>query len=286
MKKRRGFVSNSSSCSYTIFYKDGALLNSAEEIYDYVSTHKNPELYLLGKEIGEGHDYTFLNRNHIELIRRFPDQWKSNRDSVKALIGGQDLYYMKSEYSSGTGGVDISKFPHRMKFYEDNSCYYEEEDDLVDFYGLYFLDQVKGDFDLPSLPEVYPYALTYRNSFHIESEDQWNSIIQCPDSYPLVLSFGNKDYDFVRAMTLVGAVPDFEASYRDYVFIPSKEVLSSSMTELISNPLLEVFTQAFVITEASPARFYKEVFHVTPMFGAYSILSQEEAMKYCSGRES
>ena len=282
MKVRSGFVSNSSSCSYTIFYKDGALLSSAEEIYNYILSHKNPELYLLGKEIGEGHDYTFLNKNHLELIRRFPEQWKSNGDSVKALIGGQNLYYMKSEYSSGTGGVDVSKFPHQMKFYEDNSCYYDEEEDLAGFYGLYFLDQIRGDFDLPPLPEVYPYVLSFRDNFHIESEDQWRSIVQCPDSYPLVLSFGDKDYDFVRAMTMVGSVPDFEASYRDYVFVLSKDKLSNSLAKLINNPRMEVFTQACITRDPESAHYYKGVFHILPMFGAYSVLSQEEAMKYRS----
>ena len=108
MKSRTGFVSNSSSCSYIIYYNDGGYLKNAEEILEYIKNNKNCSLYILGKSLAEGRDYFFLEKKHKDLMLKFSDVWLQNGDNVQALVCNKGLYTKIPKYPRYRNYSDLS----------------------------------------------------------------------------------------------------------------------------------------------------------------------------------
>lgn len=279
MKTRNGFVSNSSSCSYTIYYKEGGLLRNAQEILDHIKKNKNTELYLLGKELGEGNDFTVLTSNMKKMIIRFEEEWLRNGDKVKALVSGNNLFYMKSEYDRGSYGADIESYPHSFEFNRDNRCF-EGESSLEDFYVFYITDDYPdGEYEVAKLSNVKPYAIIHRDKFTIENEKQWESVIECPDSYPLVITKRDRDKDFIRTLQETNGVSDYEISYMDAFFFPnneeSKEFLKGIYDKVHKKGVV-VYTDAVFCNNQQNPFMYPLVFHVEPLFGVYKLHEKEK----------
>ena len=278
MKSRTGFVSNSSSTSYLISYKEEGFLKNAQEILEYIQKNKRCQLYILGKELSEGRDFFYLSNDMKKLILRFPEQWiKVNGYKVQALV--QEMF-MKEYRSSRVsfekdhpGKNPIEVYPSFMFFEEDYSCQYGDDKELADFYSYYILGEWPDDEDL-ELPSVKPYVILSRDSFSIENKEQWDSIVDSPESYPLMIAKGYKDKDFIRAMTMVGGIPDYGISYRDFFFFIDKEENRRLLKELykkIRKRGVKVYTNAFLCTSGQSPHMYPLVFHAEPMFGSYMI---------------
>lgn len=56
MKIREGFVSNSSSTSYLIGFKERGLLKNVAEILDYLKDSDGSDVVIVGKKLSEGYD--------------------------------------------------------------------------------------------------------------------------------------------------------------------------------------------------------------------------------------
>ena len=284
MKLRTGFVSNSSSCSYIIAYNDKAYLKNAEEILEFIKNNKRAGLYILGKELGEGDDFFYLDNRLKEMILRFPERWKVNGDKVHALIVGPNNYKMVGDDFNDKSLGDFSEYDQTMKFYMDHSCSYNDgEKDLEDFYAYYIMgewpeDAIEG---VEELPRVKSYVILSRDSFVIENEEQWDSIINNPDSFPLMISKGNKDKDFIRTLTMVGAVPDYEISYRDFFYFSKKEgnkEILKSLFNRVNKKSVRIYTDAYISTSREAPWMYPLVFHAEPMFGSYMIFKDEKGI--------
>lgn len=282
MKLRTGFVSNSSSCSYIIAYNDEGYLKNAEEILEFIKNNKRADLYILGKELSEGNDFFFLDKKLKELILRFPERWKANGDKVQALVPGPNHYTMVYNDLGDKTPADFSEYAHTIEFWKDHSCeFYDDEKDLEDFYSYYIMGEWPEDVvdSVEELPKVKPYVILSRDSFIIENEEQWNSIINNPDSFPLMISKGNQDKDFVRALTMTGGVPDYEISYRDFFYFSKKEAnkeLLKPLFKKVKRKGIKVYTDAYLSTRGESPWMYPLVFHAEPMIGSYMVFKEGE----------
>ena len=282
MKSRTGFVSNSSSCSYIIYYNDGGYLKNAEEILEYIRDNKNCSLYILGKGLAEGRDYFFLEKKHKDLILKFSDAWLQNGDKVQALVCNKGLYTKIPKYPKDRHSSDLSEFKHHVEFEEDYQCSFDDEKSLEDFYSYYFLDEWVEEEDSIDLPKCKPYVLLYRDRFKVESEEQWNSIINCPNSFPLLIAKGSRDKDYVRTLSMVDSVPDYEVSYRDYFYLSKNTdrwLLEVIAKKVIKKKLVTVYTDAFISRNGESPHMYPLVFHAKPMFGAYKIYTEDKEVQ-------
>lgn len=283
MKSRTGFVSNSSSCSYIIRYKEGGLLMGAQEILSYIQSRKSCHLYILGKLVNEGRDYFYLTPKHKDLILRFPEQWLKNKNLVQALVDDDSLYLMRGETYDGRtlfSPEEEKEYPLSRKFDRDYNCCWDETIDLPEFFQTYILGNEK-DISHSDIPSVKPYAMVYRDRLSITDSEQWNSLIQNIDNYPIVISKTYKDEDIVRTLTLVDSLPDYEVSYRDYFILEyeKRKDYESLLDKLVNSSDIEVYTECLINTECKTPRVYLNVFHVEPMFGSYMTFRENEELK-------
>lgn len=275
MKIRNGFVSNSSSCSYTIYYNDGDLLVGAQEILDYLESHDRAEVYLLGKELGEGDDFTYISSQMKKMIVRFRDEWLRNGDKVKALVKeNRTPFTMVSEYDRNHNRDALKeRYAHNLKFLKDNSRYMDDES-LEEFYAIYIMDDVPYEYEVSKLSNVKPYAIIHRDKIAIEDEEQWKCIIDDPDSYPLVITKRDRDKDFIRTLKETNGVPDYDISYIDaFHFSDSKEnrEFLRGIYKKVHKKGVVIYRDAFFCRNSDAPHFYPLIFHVEPMFGVYKM---------------
>ena len=278
MKVRYGFVSNSSSASYIIYYKPGALIQGAKNIREYIEQNPGDSLTLLGAELSEGHDYTELTPAFYKLIRMFPERWDANGDSVSALVDRKNLYYMDHirtlwDSSAPEGVKELvpdppdSSYTLSMTFEKDNSRYFDEES-LEEFYRLYFMQD--SDFDEDEVDPIdspFPYAISFRARGRIENRSSREDFINTPSNFPVLISRGIEDEDIIRTLTAVDDYPGFTISFREYFLVEYPCDLYLVDIDKLTDKNVEIFTCAKIIRNDEQA--FIRATRVLPMFGSY-----------------
>ena len=105
MKIRNGFVSNSSSSSFILVYDKSKVLNTPEDIIDFIRRYPDKRVILRGTDLAEGEDIFELDNDQKKIIRCFPDRFiqlntgtapdtmgeNPNRPKMRAYVNGFHL---------------------------------------------------------------------------------------------------------------------------------------------------------------------------------------------------
>lgn len=260
MKIRDGFVSNSSSSSYLVFYKEESFLPSAKAILNQIEKDPKSEIILFGKELGEGNDWGLLTHKQKKLILKFPEIWKRNEGIFGILQ--EDCDWIDTTYRDDISDVKIDpSLTNSLKFERNNYCITDDEC-LEEFFLLYFAeeDDLESD-DITSLPKVKPFALKYKSSIENITEGQWNKVQRDPDNYPILIVQREKDKDYVRALRALHDPVDFPLSDLNIILIRSAGYPFDKVKG-------EVLIHGSIIEEES-LQYDSDCFYIKPFIGTF-----------------
>lgn len=117
MKVRAGFVSNSSSSSFILVYDKTKVYDTPDSIIDFLNAGYQDRPSMLpifdGGDCCEGRDMYELPADYEELIRKFPDQFKSVSGNMGVKVYGRaKLFHDAEERSWGQPEIDMSDVPY------------------------------------------------------------------------------------------------------------------------------------------------------------------------------
>lgn len=287
MKIRNGFVSNSSSSSYLLCYEDKNLLKNAEEILEFLKKDLYSEVLMIGKDLGDGRDVIWLNKNQKKLILKFPEHWRRNGDDVFGVVVTDDVVYASNEYGLFGDPEKIRKdreelertHQHVDEILQDNW----PTEDLTDFSSLYFLNNSLEE-DQEELPVPEPYAILYDEEIYETSltKERLEELIEDESLRPLYFCFRNPSSDYFRTLLYTGDdLPSF--SLTNQIILPvypqSKEILFKKIKKLnkmLKNKELKIYSKAFLAGSGVQSFFGWKNFHMEAFFGTYSIIDSAE----------
>lgn len=225
MLERKGFVANSSSCSYIIDYSKDCYLENAQEILNFIVAHPTEEIHILGPEWGEGFDFFTLTAQQKRLIVLFNRKWLKNGDRVKGFVGpcwpkaknhGEEylLSFVKDENS-----------PKEVLEVEvDHSAIWDNGHYLEEFYAMYLFEgdlDFYDDFEVPRLSHAKHYAILYNERMPF-SELEY---ITDPKEYPIIVCREETDETILRTVLELGDYnPMLALTYRDYIILESPKI--------------------------------------------------------------
>ena len=287
MKIRNGFVSNSSSSSYLLCYEDENLLKNAEEILEFLKKDLYSEVLMIGKDLGDGRDVIWLNKNQKKLILRFPEHWKRNGEEIFGVVVTDGVVYASNEYGLFEDPEKIRKdreelertHQHVDEILQDNW----PTEDLTGFSSLYFLNNSLEE-DQEELPVPEPYVILYDEEIYETSltKERLEELIEDESLRPLYFCFRNPSSDYFRTLLYTGdELPSF--SLTNQIILPvypqNKESLIKKIKELnkmLKNKELKIYSKAFLAGSGVQSFFGWKNFHMEAFFGTYSIIDSAE----------
>lgn len=165
MKIRNGFVSNSSSSSFILTYNKNKVLNSPEEIIDFVTNNPNRDISI-SKELSDGVDFVELKDSWKSFIRKYPEEFTRANLPYKNYFGEEVRIkaYIDGEYSLSSNetisSISLSredylkvveknkieqteKLSNRLNLDKENIC-----SDKIDLdYNSSYFDKLDTDYD-------------------------------------------------------------------------------------------------------------------------------------------
>ena len=137
MKIRKGFVSNSSSSSFVLFFKEENVLTEGWELEDWLKNNKfeDHELYTL-MEGGTDGDYMTcqINKEILEVLLKHKDIWRRDRGGRKRnfLILVDPVWKSDNDYEYG---LCIASKDYREDFDKYLSEGYQWNELEIDYHG-------------------------------------------------------------------------------------------------------------------------------------------------------
>lgn len=287
MKIRNGFVSNSSSSSYLLCYNDGSLLKDAEDILKFLEKDVHSEVLLIGKDLGDGRDVQWLDKNQKKLILRFPELWKKNGNEVFGVIVTEDVVYASNEYGLFGDPEEVKKnreelektHQHVDEILQDNWPI----EDLTDFSAMYLLES-SSEEESENLPVPEPYAIMYDEDLSETSlsKESLEKLVDDEALQPLFFCFRNPTSDYFRTLLYSGEnLPSFSLTNQIIhpVNLQSKKVLLKKLKKLngmLKNGELKIYSRAFVAGSDRSSFYGWKNFSVKPFFGFFSLVDASE----------
>lgn len=163
MKIRNGFVSNSSSSSFVLAYDKRGVMNTPEDIINYIDTHLRNEILFHGTECCEGDDWFMLDMTQKNyLLNRKKRFCKYNKGTHTAT----DIYFNEEE--NEWDSREIPDIP-----------YVEIYTDVYTFHG--YNDEYPIDVDMSDWKS--PHNYTTQEYIEKEKDPEFQNIMDYSNKY-------------------------------------------------------------------------------------------------------